>query len=106
MQKAMPMTCEVLAAKFREMHNSTSWENIGREYKVSGGLIYRMALQGYEPKDDHVRAALGLPILAPAPVCPVHGVVHTGSCPRVGKRPRWVRDTVGYNDGHMGGGWR
>ena len=108
MKKTTHLNRDSLAAEIRENHRvSESWEKTGEDYKISGGMAYRIAVQGYEPKDAHIRAVLGLPILAPAPVCPKCNVVHVrATCPRVGKRPRWVRDTVGYNDGHMGGGWR
>lgn len=103
MKKTTHLNRDSLAAEISENHRVTeSWEKTGEDYKISGGMAYRIAMQGYEPKDAHIRAALGLPILAPAPVCPVHGVVHTGSCPRVGKRPRWVRT---YEAGHAGGRW-
>lgn len=59
-------------------------------------------LHGQFPKGRAKRGALKVVELAPAPVCPVHGVVHTSSCPRTGKRPRWVRT---FNAGHAGGRW-
>jgi hypothetical protein len=43
---------------------------------------------GREPKKASVRAALGLPVLALALVCPRCGVVHLRQCRAV---PRWVR---------------
>lgn len=48
--------------------------------------------KGREPKKAAVRHALGLPALAPAPVCPVHGVVHTGRCPRPKATPKRLWD--------------
>lgn len=45
----------------------------------------------YEPKRSDIRAALNLPILAPTPVCPTHGIVHPGRCPRPTKpRLPWL----------------
>ena len=71
----------------------TSWESVGNALGISGGMAYRIAIQGYEPHDNHIRATLGLPELLPAPVCPIHGVVHVrATCPGVKKpAPRWVR---------------
>ena len=86
-----------------------SWRFISKTVLPYVGICHttlRRISLGIAPKDQAICDQLGITRYAPAPVCPVHGVVHTGSCPRVGKRPRWVRDTVGYNDGHMGGGWR
>lgn len=38
--------------------------------------------KGRDPKSPAIRRALGLPAYQAAEVCPVHGVVHTGRCPR------------------------
>ena len=103
------LTCDTLAAKFREKHAAkVSWENIGREYGVSGGLIFRIAMRNYEPRTPKIRARLGMmPLpLALVPACPDCGEGHPAkSCPNKAKanpRPRWVRD---YNTGHAGGRW-
>ena len=45
-------------------------------------MVQRVATTDYRPKSPAIRAALGLPILAPAPVCPSCGVVHVAArCP-------------------------
>jgi len=60
-----------------------NWRAVGDELGISGGMAYRIAVDGYEPKDAHIRLKLGLPALVPAPVCPVCGVVHVARrCPR------------------------
>lgn len=62
-----------------------SWRLVGAEFGVSKGMAFRIVVQRYEPKDREIRERLGLnPIrLAPAPVCPVCGVVHVSRrCPK------------------------
>jgi hypothetical protein len=63
------------------------WKAVGAKNGVSGGMAYRVAAQSYEPRNTAIRARLGFPALAPAPVCPVHGVVHARTCRQV---PAWV----------------
>src|SRR3990167_8076495 len=59
-----------------------SLRELSDDYGVTHGAIQRV-LAGKEPHSAHIRAALGLPALAPAPVCPVHGVVHQSKrCPK------------------------
>ena len=43
------------------------------------GTVVRVA-NGYEPQRADIRAALGLPILKPAPACPHCGNVHVKRC--------------------------
>jgi len=38
-----------------------SYARVGRKYGVSGALIWRIVVQGYEPKDQEIRDRLGLP---------------------------------------------
>lgn len=65
-----------------------TWEAVGAKYGVSGGVVYRVATSDYEPRNNTIRAALGLPKLAPAPVCSC-GEVHTRkTCPNRPPRPR------------------
>ncbi len=46
-------------------------------------------MHDYEPRDPHIRAALNLPALAPAPVCPRCGMVHVAKrCMSQQERPR------------------
>ena len=45
-------------------------------------LLNRVA-RGKQSAPNSLLLALGLPVTAPAPVCPVHGVVHTAKrCPK------------------------
>ena len=38
-----------------------SWLAVGRKYDVSSAMAWRVANEGYEPKDDEIRAKLGFP---------------------------------------------
>ena len=67
-------------------HDPNSRQNstrgIAADYGITCGTVARI-LRGIEPKRADIRRQLGLPELAPAPVCPVHGVVHISrSCPK------------------------
>ena len=42
-----------------------TWRSVAASLGISGGMAYRVALQGYEPHDPAIRKALGLPILTP-----------------------------------------
>lgn len=66
-----------------------TWRAVGDAYSVPARTAWRIANTDYEPKSSSLRLRLGLPALAPAPVCPRHGIVHTRkTCPR----PRRYRD--------------
>jgi len=39
-----------------------TWREIGAVYGVTGAMAYRVATQGYEPKDPEIRRKLGFPI--------------------------------------------
>lgn len=59
-----------------------TWRQIAAHFDgVPAGTLCAIA-KGRDPKSPAIRAALGLPAYASAPVCPVHGVVHQGRCPR------------------------
>ncbi len=60
--------------------SGVSWQSIGDFYGVNKGLAWKVANTDYEPISPHLRLALGLPITAPAPVCQIHGIVHTKKC--------------------------
>lgn len=64
-----------------------TWRAIAADFPgAPPGTLCAIA-KGREPKGARVREALGLPALAPAPVCRVHGVVHARQCRVV---PDWV----------------
>lgn len=52
------------------------WKAVGAENGVSGGMAYRVATSDYEPRDNGIRSKLGLPVMAPVPVCIHCGVPH------------------------------
>ena len=40
-----------------------TWAKVGAENGISGGMAYRVAVQGYQPRDMQIRNILGLPPL-------------------------------------------
>ena len=50
--------------------------------RVTRATVWRFLHEELEPERPALRAALGLPVTAPAPVCPRHGVAHKGRCPK------------------------
>ena len=45
-------------ALYDELH---SWTEVGKELKVSPAMAWRVANQGYEPRDPEIRKRLGFP---------------------------------------------
>ena len=76
----------------RDEHRT--WREVGDQYGISGGMAYRIAVDGYEPKDPHIRFTLCLPALIPAPACPRCGIVHVSRC-TANRKPRhdWRKDS-------------
>ena len=70
-----------------------TWRAVGAEYGVSVGAVYRLAVLGKEPRDNAIRARLGLPRLVPVPVCPKCGVVHSKTCRIL---PEWVNQAADW----------
>ena len=52
-----------------------SWRKVGLEFGISKGTADRIG-DGIEPRDIHIRSALGLDVLIPAPACRICGDVH------------------------------
>jgi len=50
---------------------------VAAEIGLSAGMVHKVMMDGYEPKTGKIRLALGLPAMAPAPVCIYCGVPHT-----------------------------
>ena len=74
-----------------------SWADVSEELGgVNRGLLCAVANGARKPTPAVLRA-LGLPIfaLAPAPVCPVHGVIHQGRCPR--HKPTFEENCVAWD---------
>jgi hypothetical protein len=74
-----------------------NWRKVAAQFGISSGLAYRIAKQGYEPKQPHLRHKLGLPALAPAATCPECGEVHVRkTCPRkASARPKHKTINIG-----------
>jgi hypothetical protein len=65
--------CTEVKKAYKKLGN---WRAVGREFGVSGGMAYRIAVDGYEPKEARIRVRLGLAAMVPAPACRVCGEVH------------------------------
>lgn len=90
-------TISILRRKLNQSHQKLQrggWRLVGAEFGISGGMAYRIAVDGYEPKEPHIRLKLGLPALAPAPVCVKCGQVHTTK--RCTNQPRRYRRLDDY----------
>jgi hypothetical protein len=70
---------------YRKRHN---WRDVGAEFGITGGMAYRIAMDGYEPKRASIRVKLGLPAFLPAPVCPKCGVVHVAKRCTARRKPK------------------
>jgi hypothetical protein len=67
-----------------------NWRDVGAEFGITGGMAWRIARQGYEPKDAGIRIRLGLPARAMVPVCRRCGIVHVSK--RCSRRRRVYRE--------------
>ncbi|MFA5376900.1 MAG: hypothetical protein WC455_14210 [Dehalococcoidia bacterium] len=73
----------------RDYARLKTWRAVADKYGVTCGMVYRIAVNNYEPRDAHIRTALELPAMAPAPVCKICGEIHvTKRCTSHGARPR------------------
>ena len=80
-----------------ERGRPTTYDAIADLYglPITRVIIWRLVNDfDYEPQRTDIRLALGLPALAPAPVCPVHGIVHVAHrCPTQRKpRQAWMSE--------------
>lgn len=83
----------VLLARRAEQHPPTPWRVLAADYPgVPAGTLCAIA-KGREPRKASIRAALGLPVLIPAPACFVCGVVHTRQC-RI--QAKWLRQATDW----------
>ncbi len=65
------------------------WRLVGERHGISGGMAFRVAMQGYEPKEARIRVRLGLPARVEVSACPQCGGVHVKSrCAEVRVRHR------------------
>lgn len=70
---------------------------VASEIGISAGMVHKVMVDGYEPHTASIRIAIGLPATLPAPVCPVHGVVHARTCRIV---PAWVGQAADWLKAH------
>ena len=54
-----------------------SWRSVGLRFGISPAMAWRIAKQGYEPKDPEVRKSLNLKLFFTAAACGACGKVHT-----------------------------
>lgn len=87
-------TCNAIQERLKtDYGHLRSWRAVGRLWGLSSGLAYRMAIQGYEPKNPELRRKLGLPVYRLAPACPDCGIVHVSDrCPKNRKAPASLFD--------------
>jgi len=53
-------------ARHRAVVAPPSWEVLGRFFGVGKGLLWRIAHEGYDPRDPRIRRQLGLAVRLPA----------------------------------------
>jgi len=63
------------------------WQEIADHYGVTVGMAYRIAIDGHEPKDPHIRIRLGLPAMVQTPVCEKCGKCISAKFARLKRRP-------------------
>ena len=80
-----------LAREYEHLYQKGGWRAVGAAYGITAGMAWRIARQGYEPKDALIRVKLGLPARAMAPVCRRCGIVHVSKRCSRGRR-RVYRD--------------
>ena len=57
-----PTACNATQTRLFELHVLRgSWEAVALELDISSGMAWRVAYEGYEPKDDVIREKLGFP---------------------------------------------
>lgn len=80
---------DILKARLETLRaTGQTWRQIATEFPgVPAGTLCAIS-KGREPKVAHIRAALGLPVLLPAPACQC-GEVHVrrGRCPNAPRPP-------------------
>ena len=71
-----------IRAAYRKMKNQGGWRAVGKAFGISGGMAFRIGVDGHEPKDPKIRAILGMSAMKLAPACPECGEVHVmDHCP-------------------------
>ena len=75
------------AVLWAEYEKFGTWVRVGEERGITSAMAFRVA-NGYEPRNNRIRAALGLPQLRPAPVCACGSVHVSKRCPNAPRRVR------------------
>lgn len=76
-----------------------NWRVVARQFGITPAMAWRIAVDGYEPKEAKIRVKLGLAAMAPAPVCPHCGEVHIKKrCP---EKRRQHRDLFAMDEGEL-----
>ena len=72
----------------------SSWRKVAEELKENPGYMWNVG-KGKKRACSRLLKKLGIPLpaLAPAPVCPVHGVVHARLCRSA---PAWVTTAAAW----------
>lgn len=71
------ITAEQLSRRVAKAYSEKkNWRATAAVFDINPGLAYRIAVQGYEPKNPALRTKLGLSALALAPTCTRCGEVH------------------------------
>lgn len=82
------ITFDVLQARIKKAYQKEkNWRRVAQQFGINEGTAWDIA-HGYEPKTPELRRKLGLPSLAPAPVCTRCGDVHVTK--RCTAKPRHV----------------
>lgn len=77
-----------LSHAMQKAHCRASWRQIGAQYGITGGMAYRIAVHGYDPKSPVIRARLGLPSMVEVSACSKCGGVHIKARCDAGRLPR------------------
>lgn len=98
-------SCNTIQKRLRARYKVLgTWRAVGAEIGVSSAIVYRVATSNYEPKNNAIRRALGLPLYATVEVCAHCGEAHKAYkvCPKDSKprapRRRWPQLIWGKPD--------
>lgn len=89
----MPSIQYIRRQLIKSHRKTQNWRTTAALFGLTSGTAFRIAERNYEPKDPHIRHALGLPALLPAPACPRCGSVHVSKrCTRLIRERRRLID--------------
>lgn len=82
-----------LRKAYKRLKNRGGWRAVGREFGITGGMAFRIAMRRYEPRDPVIRTRLDLPAFVEVPVCPKCGIVHVRKrCSQAARHHRRIWD--------------